>query len=187
MKRAAFPWMTGCRFYWVKVQRKLNGHTLTQLWKNMTMLVSSKCCMGYDSKMRACHSKLRFCSRPDSLNCRAHSSVFFGFMLVGWVVQLCQWHLSCSCMQSSPLSLYTFLWPNGASVSRLWEHFANWSWQWLQPAPSPCSALVSPHCCVGRQKKRPFKIEVCILWRKTDVQKLKMNRQLERETDRQMA
>lgn len=108
----------------------MNGH-VHDSQKNITMLVSSKCCAQNESFSQ--QMKILLTSWLFTL-----SSAFlllFGFLLVEWVVQLCQWHLSRSCAQTSPLPPYTFLWPSGASVSRLWEHVANSSWQWLQPAP----------------------------------------------------
>lgn len=118
------------------------------------------------------------------------SSAFllFGFLLVEWVVQLCQWHLSRSCVETSPpyfsLAQWCLCVPTvGAQLGQLKLAVAPAS----SRPQSPCSVLVSSHCCVGRQKSRPFKEEGCILWRKTDVQTREANRKLERETDGQMA
>lgn len=89
---------------------------------------------------------------------------------------------SCFVSDTSAVAVYshllflphTFLWPIGATVSRLWEHVVNPGWLQLAMGHGswcPCPALVSPCGYVGRQTKvKAFKIKVYILWKEADVQ-----------------
>lgn len=74
-------------------------HTQLCCKKHMVTSVSSNVqCAA--TQWKACRIKIRSCSWSDSL-IELSAFVFFFWFRVGWVVQLCQWHLSYSGVQSS--------------------------------------------------------------------------------------